>query len=519
MRPVRLALWPVGIAFGIAAELPLGEDGALAALDLVAGIALIGCGLTAWERRPGGSSITGLLLAGSGVAWFLANFASWAVYLHRGPLIHLLLVYPGARLRSRLEWTLAGAGYVYAASYPVARNDAITIGMAIALAWAVQRRFSASSGPERTGRAAALAATMVFAGVLVTAAVARIADLGGDRLLLAMYDLVIALVAASLLGNLFWGRLGRATLTGLVVDLGEPGDAGTLRDRLASALGDPSLRLGYWLPDQACYVDETGRAVHLPSAGSGRAVTPIDQDGVRVAALVHDSAALADPALVADVAAATRLAVANVQLQAEVRAHVAEVDASRRRIVEAGDRQRRRLERELREGAGFRLTRVAELLGSSDPELEDAAAALAIARRELTELARGIHPATLVERGLHGALHELAGRALVPVEIAVSAERFPPAVEVAAYFVCSEGLANVAKYARASSAAIQVAATDGALVIVVADDGAGGADPSSGSGLRGLADRMAALGGRFEVTSPRGRGTRLRAELPLEPSP
>jgi hypothetical protein len=238
---------------------------------------------------------------------------------------------------------------------------------------------------------------------------------------------VIALVAASLSGNLLWGRAARATLTGLVVDLGEPGEAGTLRDRLARALGDSSLMLGYWLPDEARYVDETGCAVLLPPAGSGRAVTPIDQEGVPVAALVHDVSALGDSRLVADVAAATRLAVSNVQLQAEVRAHVAEVEASRRRIVEAADTQRRRLEQELREGAEVRLARVAELLNSPDPHLAEAAAALETARRELRELARGIHPAMLTERGLEGALRELGARAPVPVEIVASSERFPPA--------------------------------------------------------------------------------------------
>jgi signal transduction histidine kinase len=516
MRPLRLALWPAGLAFAIASESALGEDGVLTALDLVAGVALLGCGLVAWERRP--ASMTGVLLSASAGAWFLANFASWAVYLHRGPLIHLLLVYPGARLRTRLAWTVAGAGYVSAALYPAGGTIEITIVIALALLWAAQRRLSASSGPERAGVALACVSAVAFSAALVAAAAVRIADPGGNRLMLASYDVVITLIAASLLGTLLWGRAAQAALTGLVVDLGEPGGAGTLRDRLAQALGDPSLQLGYWLPGESRYVDERGGHVELPHAGSDRAVTPIDHEGVRIAALVHDSAVLEDPALVADVAAAARLALANIQLQAEVRAHVAQVGASRRRIVEATDRQRRRLEQELRDGAEVRLTRVAELLGSSDPRLGDAAVALATARRELRELARGIHPATLGERGLEGALHELAGRAPVPVEIAVSPGRFPPAVEAAAYFVCSEGLANVAKYARASSAAIHVAATDGALLIIVSDDGAGGADASSGSGLTGLADRVAALGGQFEVVSPKGAGTRLRAELPLDPS-
>jgi signal transduction histidine kinase len=276
--------------------------------------------------------------------------------------------------------------------------------------------------------------------------------------------------------------------------------------------------LGYWLPAEARYVDETGRAVLVPPPGSGRVVTPIDQEGVPVAALVHDASALGDSGLVADVAAATRLAVSNVRLQAEVRARVAEVEASRRRIVEAADTQRRRLEQELREGAEVRLARVAELLDSSDPHLAEAAEALETARRELRELARGIHPAMLTERGLEGALRELGARAPVPVEIVASSGRFAPTVEAVAYFVCSEGLANIAKYARASRAEVHVAIHHGALVVHVADDGVGGADVSSGSGLRGLADRVAALGGRFEVVSLRGSGTRLRAELPLEPN-
>lgn len=515
MRALRLALWPTGLAFGIVAELAAGAGGALTALDIVVGLALIGFGLVLWERRR--ASAAGWLLAASGFAWFLGNFASWAVYLHRGPLIHLLLLYPGARLRSRPAWTVAGAGYVYAAAYPVARNDAITIGLAVVLAWAAHRRYSASAGMERTGCALAFASAVALSSALITGAVARIASLGGDRLVLGTYDVVIALVATALSANLLWGRAARATLTGLVVDLGEPGDAGTLRDRLARALGDPSLILGYWLPQEGRYVDETGRAVDLPPAGSGRAVTPIDQEGVPVAALVHDTSALGDPGLVADVAAATRLAVANVQLQAEVRTHVAEVEASRRRIVEATDTQRRRLEQELREGAEARLARVAELLASSDPHLAEAAAALDTARQELRELAGGIHPAALTERGLEGALRELGARAPIPVEIVASSERFSPAVEAVAYFVCSEGLANVAKYARASRASVCVASHDGVLIVDIADDGVGGAVPSSGSGLHGLADRVAALGGRFEVTSPRTNGTRLRAELPLEP--
>jgi signal transduction histidine kinase len=247
-------------------------------------------------------------------------------------------------------------------------------------------------------------------------------------------------------------------------------------------------------------------------------VTPIEQDGRRVAALVHDASVLGEPRLVSGVAAATSLAVSNVRLQADIRARVAEVEASRRRIVEAADTQRRRLERELREGAERRLARVAALLSGADPPLAQAAAELAAARRELREFAGGIHPATLIERGLAEALRELGALCPVPVEIAAPPERFPPAVEAVVYFVCSEALANVAKYSQASRASVRLTVGDGLLGVAVADDGVGGADPACGSGLRGLDDRVTALGGRFRVASAHGQGTRLLAELPLRPS-
>jgi signal transduction histidine kinase len=300
-----------------------------------------------------------------------------------------------------------------------------------------------------------------------------------------------------------------------VVDLGELGDAGTLRDRLARALGDPSLVVGYWLPAEGRYVDEAGRPVELPIAGGERAVTPIEQDGEPVAALVHDGSVLGDPRLVADVAAAARLAVANARLQAEVRSRVAEVAASRRRIIEAADTQRRGLEQRLHRGAEQRLGRVAELLSDSGPPLAEVAVGLEAARAELREFARGVHPATLVEGGLAAAVTELAERSPLPVQVKAPSGRLPAAVEAAAYFVCSEALTNMAKYAQASHASVRLEIRDGVLVVEVADDGTGGADPAGGSGLRGLADRVEALGGRLRIDSPPGRGTRVTAELPL----
>jgi signal transduction histidine kinase len=514
MRRLRLALWPAGLLLGIAAEWGAWtDDPGGAALDLAVGFLLIGLGLVAWQRR--GSSAVGPLLAASGFAWFLGNLAAWALYLHRGPLVHLVVSYPSGRPRSRLERAVVAAGYVYAVASPLARNDAATILLALAVCATALRRYLVASGPERRARAAALGAAAMVALALTLGAAGRLAGVDADQQVLWAYEAVIGLVAVWLVADLLWGRWAQAAITGLVVDLGELGDAGTLRDRLARALGDPSLIVGYWLPDESRYVDEAGRPVELPIAGGERAVTAIEQDGEPVAALVHDASVLGDPRLVADVAAAARLAVANVRLQAEVRSRVAEVAASRRRIVQTADTQRRRLERRLRRGAEQRLARVAELLSNSGPPLAEVAVGLEAARAELREFARGVHPAALVEGGLAAAVTELAERSPVPIQVTAPSERLPAAVEAAAYFLCSEALTNIAKYAQASQASVRLETGDGVLTVEVADDGAGGADPAGGSGLRGLVDRVEALGGRLRLDSPPGRGTCLTAELPL----
>jgi signal transduction histidine kinase len=261
-------------------------------------------------------------------------------------------------------------------------------------------------------------------------------------------------------------------------------------------------------------VDEAGRPVTLPAAGSGRAVTPVEEDGRPVAVLVHDPAVLEDPALLSAAGAVARLAVSNARLQAEVSARVGEVEASRRRILAASDEQRSRLERELRDGAERRLAHVAELLADEGEPLAGIRAGLDAARAELREFARGIHPATLTEYGLGASVRELAERSPITVEVAVPATRFPPAVEAAAYFICAESLANVAKHAEASRVRIGITQDNRRLRVVVADNGAGGADLSRGSGLRGLWDRVGALGGSLAVDSPPGGGTRVLAELP-----
>jgi signal transduction histidine kinase len=512
MRRFDYALWPPGLVFGLAAEW-IGRP-EVTVLDALAGFALLFLGLLAWSRRS--ETRVGLLMAAAGFAWFLGSMWPPAVFVHRGALAQLLLSYPSGRLSSRLERTAVGAAYVYAAAYPIAENEYATLAFALGLIGFSMRRYVVATAPERRARLAPLIAATAFGLVIALGSAARLSGIGHHRAQVVAYDLTVLLLAVGLCSDQFWGRWTQAAVTGLIVDLGDPDASGALRARLARTLGDPTLVVAYQLLGENGYVDETGRPLELPAADPGRAVTPIEDDGRRVAVLVHDAAVLDDPRLLSAVASATRLAVSNARLQAEVRGRVAEVEASRRRILEASDRQRQLFEQELREGPERRLAVVASLLEDVGEPLADVGEALVAARTELREFARGVHPAILTERGLEVAVAELAGQSPFPVDVLVSGMRFPPPVESAAYFVCSESLANVAKYARASHVQITIARQGGRLVVAVSDDGVGGADPSTGSGLRGLSDRIATLGGRLTVASPLDGGTRVAAELPCD---
>jgi signal transduction histidine kinase len=276
-------------------------------------------------------------------------------------------------------------------------------------------------------------------------------------------------------------------------------------------VGDPSLAIAYRSGDG--YVDDAGRPVELPAAGEKRrAATPILEAGAPVAALMHDPAALADPALKGAAVAAARTAIENVRLHGEVAARVEEFEASARRLVTAGDAERHRLARTMEEQAERRLDAVASLLADVEPAL---AQETIEARVELGRFAAGLRPRSLADDGLTGALHDLARRVGIPVEIRAPRRRFADVLEATIFFVCSESLANVTKHARAATVRLEVAERDGRLVAEIADDGAGGADAASGSGLRGLADRVGALGGTLAVVSTRGSGTTVRAEVPV----
>jgi signal transduction histidine kinase len=279
--------------------------------------------------------------------------------------------------------------------------------------------------------------------------------------------------------------------------------------------------------EESVYADDLGRVLELPAPGEGRSVTRVDDGDQPVAVLVHDAATIDDPRLVASVAAAARLAVVNARLLAEARTRLADLAASRRRVVESGDVQRRRLERELAEGPERHLGAVLGLLdgarrqarGAEADELGALVDELGTARGELHDVVWGIRPPALAAGGLATALPVLAQRSPVPVRLSVEVGRLSPVVEAAVYFVCAEALANVAKHAEASGVAVAVFDGESSVMARIVDDGAGGADPSQGTGLRGLADRVEALGGRFVVEGGAHGGTTVTAEIPSDGRP
>jgi signal transduction histidine kinase len=532
----HLFLWPAGAAFGLVAEWIAFDwtDPAQWTPDLVVGWTFIGCGLIATARRPDNRS--GALMVGAGFTWFLGNFAdvdagfvAWVaaqgVYVHRGPLVHLILAYPSGRVSSRLSRAAVGLGYAVAVAVPVWDSEVATFVVSVLLIAVTSREYVRAIGRQRRARVLPVRAAAGLGLVLVGGAVARLTlptgDVGTPALL--AYELMLLVIAGGLFAGLVSASWERADVTDLVVELGAA-RSGTLRGALSRALGDPSLEIGYWLEEAGSFVDSEGRVLSLPDPASKRTVTPIEREDQPVAVILHDPAVLNDPGLLDAVRSAAQLAASNARLQAEVQARVVELTASRRRILDARDEERLLLERRLREGAQHRLEQLAETLRSSRLS---AASAQTIERivhaeeqlsrtlEELRRLALGLHPRILSEHRLGSALASLAEGFPVRVELEVTTDRMGPPVEAAAYYVCAEALANVAKYAFASTVTVSVTADDTAVVVMVKDDGVGGADPARGSGLRGLADRIGTLGGTLGIESEAGQGTRLTAEIPL----
>jgi signal transduction histidine kinase len=580
VRAVRLLVWLAGGA--LSATMIVGAiHGHLlpadqAAAGYAAAFAAVTIGVVAWEVRP--QSRTGLLLAAlpfagmssdlshvfpsSRLAETIGLGASWLA----APLIaQVVLCYPSGRASSRLDRILLATVWLLAAGYGLVfmlfysprspfeedlwscascaipythvawfnlisfdRNfNRVVLAIALVLLGLIVRKlFRASPGGRRVVLPLAVAGTFIVVEFTVQMIVyGRPVNSWTHPTWFWIANVAMLSVPVALAVGLIWEGGGRSAVAGLVVAL-ERTPPGAVRDALARTLGDPSLELALWLPERETYVDAQGAPLTLPTPGSGRAVTILGAADAPVAALVHDPVLLERRGLLAAAGAAARLALENERLQAALRAQLAELRASRARIVSAGDEERRRLERDLHDGAQQRLLSLGLALqlaraklgpdANGAPELLDEAdAELRAALDELRELARGIHPAVLTEQGLPAALRSLAERSPVPVTIAsVPEERLPAPAEAAAYFLVSEALANVAKYARARRVRISISNADGRVFVDVDDDGIGGADPSRGTGLRGLVDRVHALDGQLELESPPGHGTRLHAEIP-----
>ena len=533
-RRLPWLLGPAGAALGVGAEWALYGWAAPRQWvpDLLVGWCLIGCGLAGWLLRP--RSRSGALMAAAGFAWFAPNFigsnigaVSWlsthALYLYRGPLVQLVLTFPNGRSSRRIERAGVIGGYVAAVVTPIWRSEVATIVLAAVLVTLAAAGYARAVGGDRRARFYGLGATVFLAAAFAATAAVRLAapTVAVQEATLLAYQTALCLLAVGLLIGLLRAPWGRVAVTDLVLELGRQ-RSGMLRDALARALGDPRLEVAYRLPS-GLYVDASGRSVDLPIHAQNRSVTRLERDGQEVAVLVHDPAVLDDPALFEAIGSAARLTAANARLQAEVRGQVSEVARSARRLLRAEDEERRRLEQRLDQGAVRRLRSLQRVLTrarvralpATRAGIERAETQLALTLDELGELAAGLHPSELAKNGLSPALVSLASRTPLPVEVVVSDERLPSEVEAAVYFVCSEGLANIVKYARAERASVTVAMGSGAVGVEIADDGVGGADVGGGTGLRGLADRIEALGGTLRVESPVGAGTRVVAQIPV----
>jgi signal transduction histidine kinase len=398
------------------------------------------------------------------------------------------------------------------------------IALGLYLVWLLLGRLRAAPPGARV-TLLPLAIAVVF--TLSEFIVQRIVWLGGWWSLQGPLDRVdqanALLLPLAILVGIALVRRRRGPLGDLVVELGSA-RPGEVRPALAQALGDPTLELALWLPDRHEFVDEQGEPREVHASAPGRVVTLIGPEQEPLAALVHDERLLGQGPLLEAAGSAARLALENTRLQAELRAQLAELRASRRRIVSAGDAERRRLERDLHDGAQQRLLALGLALQllrdhSGEPQLlEQAETELQAALHELRDLARGIHPSILSEQGLAAAVRSLSARASIPVSTRITDERYPQAIESAAYFVVAEALANIGKHAQARAAEVSIDRRNGRLVIEVSDDGRGRAESRASGGLQGLADRVGALDGQLTVASETGRGTTIRAEIPCASS-
>jgi len=569
-----LALALLAVVMAIAADLiirnsgHMSQRGVWAVFNAALGSSFVGTGLYAWWRRPDNG--TGALMVWVGFLFFLSslefsnNAALFTVGQFTDPLpisglAHLVLAFPKGRLESRYHRWLIGLAYLNAtlfqlpgmffydssagcaacpanplliSSQPEVYNasGAVVNLIAVSLIALIAREVIVRLVRQRRV-ARGVYGLVTYAGVATLVAFAFLfashgfGGPGADAVRYLAFGLFVT-VPFAFLGGLIRGQLSSAGAVAELVDsLGGANERSrSLRDSIAAALGDSSLTLAYWATEQQAYVDAQGQRVELPARGSGRTATPIERGGAPLAVIIHDESLAEERDLVRTVGSAAALTLENERLDAELRARLTELRASRGRIVEMADGERRRLERDLHDGAQQRLVALAlnlkfarssQDLAEVHGLLDDAIVELSEATAELRELARGIHPAILTDRGLDVAVNALAARASMPVEVRNPAtERLAAPVESTAYFVVAEALTNVTRYSQATHAEIDIGRDNGTLVVEVRDDGVGGADPDRGSGLRGLADRVAAVDGRLLVTSEPGSGTVVHAEIP-----
>ena len=551
---------PAMVALGLLAAwgaLSAGASETRVGFDLVVAWSFAGAAVIALSRPA--LRRVGVLMAAASAAWFLGylQFATsalpWTGGWLLGPLplalvAQLMLSYPDGRVWSAPARVAVAAAYLATVGVQLLngffeadgrnllfveadQNLADIVGRAgsafgllvtIVLVVLVVDRLIRLRAVARRVALPVLSGAVVYASVLAARLAASL--VGHGRLSdwpQPVDQLGTILIPAGFFAGLLWTRLRRTGASTLVIELRD-GGVESLRDRLARALGDPTLVIAYWLDGTGGYVDEAGRPFELPPS-AGRAATQVLAGGAPVAVLIHDPMLLDEPGLIESVRATAGLVLENERLAAEVRAQLTEVRASRARIVAAADDERRRLERDLHDGAQQRLVGLSLKLRlaqtGADPAtataLEQAQGEVEQALGELREFARGVHPSVLREDGLDAAVEVLARRASVPVEVRGSiGERLSDAVELAAYFFISEALTNIGKHARASQATLELTHCDRLLVIAVLDDGIGGAEYRKGSGLAGLADRLSALDGTVTLNSPAKHGTRLVASIP-----
>jgi signal transduction histidine kinase len=444
-------------------------------LDTAAGAAFLVCGTVAVgrpERRR-----FGVLAYVGGMAWFAGNLLPGLLFVHRPALMHAALAYPSGGLRGRGDRALVLALWVDALVLPVARTPGLTVALSVAVAVLGSRLLGRPSGVPRKDSSVAGWATMALALAMGLPAAARLAAPSSGT------GPAFALAHAALVG-----LAGVILCVGVLLDI-----------RRTAGLTDAVIEL----TDQEPLGSDPIAALEAAARRSGW------EPG---------------PAIAVALEAAADLVTANRVLQADLELQLAEVRASRRRLVEAADIERDRLERRLAVSVRPLLDDVGRSLcalsaGTTNQAMQALAARgqqeVAATQADLADLARGLHPRLLVEQGLAVALADLAGHVGVPTFVAAPTSRFEPLVEIAVWYACAEAMANVAKHAAATWACIDVHEDGHTLVAAVEDDGIGGARPSAGSGLAGLADRLSAVGGSLMVTPGRLRGTRLEARIPL----